>query len=322
MKRTHKVERFDYSKDLTRDDMQFFGIHPKSGRLHIDTKRYKMVLEYDGATEFLPDGLFKNRNTVYFIPQYKSRYDYKYNIFRDMIDNLKKEWQEEYKPLFQFIKTPKNVYEDARLGGIAYALTSDDIEDVNERAFIKSAKRQYQYQHVYKSLYCSFISKITSEVDRIVLNVLIEAGYKEDDYNYGVFLHVSEGIQNDKKGIKIEHLKNYNDFNKLHKINNFIKHNTVRSYEELKRYFPKNVASVENGMSKKPYENGMYACNWIIVDYNYIDELLDNLIYFFEDYCKEFLKEKTDEADWNYDDYFRNAFYTIKDLDQYWGLDF
>lgn len=41
MKRLHKVERFDYSKTESREDMRYFGIHPKSVRVQIDTKRYK-----------------------------------------------------------------------------------------------------------------------------------------------------------------------------------------------------------------------------------------------------------------------------------------
>lgn len=52
MKSIHKVERFDYSKIESRDDMRYFGIHPKSGRIHIDTKRYRKILEEDGITEF------------------------------------------------------------------------------------------------------------------------------------------------------------------------------------------------------------------------------------------------------------------------------
>ena len=59
MKSTHKVERFDYSKIESRDDMRYFGIHPKSGRIHIDTKRYRKILEEDGITEFLPEEIFE-----------------------------------------------------------------------------------------------------------------------------------------------------------------------------------------------------------------------------------------------------------------------
>lgn len=90
MKSTHTVDRFDYSKIESKDDIQYWGIHPKKGRLHIDTKRYKITCEEAGITEYLPDGLFKNRTTPYFIPEHIKRHDYKVNIFKDLINELKK----------------------------------------------------------------------------------------------------------------------------------------------------------------------------------------------------------------------------------------
>lgn len=246
MKKTHKVERFIYSKDLTRDDMQFFGIHPISGRIHIDTKRYKKILEKDGIKEFIPDGLFKNRNTVYFIPNYRSRYDYKFNLFYDMINELKTEWQEEYKPLFKYIKTPGEVYENTRLGEMAYTSCADDLDEIEMDAMFASLKRENKYKHIITSLYCTFISKVSTEIDRIMLNVCIEAGYKSNDFNYSAFVKFSDGIQQDKAGKKLERLNKYNAFNMLHKINNFLKHNTITAYEDLKKWYPRNVRSIEN----------------------------------------------------------------------------
>ena len=81
MKSTHKAQRFDYTKIVTREDYRYFGIHAVSGRLHIDTKRYIKIMTNDQADCFVPNGLKVNRNTVYFIPRFKHRYDYKYNQF-------------------------------------------------------------------------------------------------------------------------------------------------------------------------------------------------------------------------------------------------
>lgn len=320
MKSTHQVERFDYSKILARDDMRYFGIHPKSGRIHIDTKRYKKVLEEDGVDEFLPQGLFVDRNTVYFVPALKKRHDYKFNIFRDLINDLHSEWEEEYKPLFKYIKTPTEVYDNTRLEGIAISSCADDLEDIELDAMLDSIRRTNSYYHVVQSLYCTFISKLSTEIDRIILNVLIELGYKSSDFNYTSFIKFSDGLQKNKQGKKIEQLDKYHAFNLLHKLNNFLKHNTIRSYEELKRRYPNNVASIENHTADVAYENGMYAVDWIIVKDNYIDELFDKLIVFFKDYCREYLHEDVDNADWNYDDYFKNAYKKMKDLNIYWGL--
>ena len=106
----------------------------------------------------------------------------------------------------------------------------------------------------------------------------------------------------------------------LHKINNFLKHNTIEAYNRLKKFYPKNVCSVENGTTKHEYENGMFAGNWIILEENYIDALLDKLVKFFDDYCVHFLKENIDEADWNYADYFYNAIQEMRYPHEYFGL--
>lgn len=66
MKSTHKVERFDYSKYESNPswdsdslkEYEFWGVHPKSGRIHIDTKRYAKVCEMIGIKDFMPEGMF------------------------------------------------------------------------------------------------------------------------------------------------------------------------------------------------------------------------------------------------------------------------
>lgn len=84
MKSTHKVERFDYSKVEAQQDAillyQYWGLHPKSGRIHIDTKRYKRTCEKIGIMDFMPEGMFANRQTPYFVPSKVRRYDYAINV--------------------------------------------------------------------------------------------------------------------------------------------------------------------------------------------------------------------------------------------------
>lgn len=120
--------------------MRYFGIHPKSGRVHIDTKRYKKILDEDGISEYLPDGLFANRNTSYFIPSFKSKYDYKFNMFKDLIDELRQEWFNEYKPLFKYIKSPKDVYEQCRTNALMFTSNVDDLDEIECDAMLASNK--------------------------------------------------------------------------------------------------------------------------------------------------------------------------------------
>ena len=328
MKSSHKVERFDYSKYESNDawgyetlkELEFWGFHKKNGRIHIDTKRYKKACEKVGITEFLPSGLFQERNTVYFIPAKIKRSDYKVNIFRDFLNALKKDWVEEYKPILNKIRTPNEVAEQSRLNSLCMTSDSDDYDEIEIESRMAGFRREKTYFRILQSLYCQFIMKIASEVDRLTLFVMTDCGYKGTDYSFESFCKFTDGLIKNINSKKIKDLSKYNAYNMLHKINNFLKHNSIESYKTLKKLYPNNVASIENGTAKEEYENGMFAGEWIIVKDNYIDELIDKLIKFFEDYCKTYLNEDLDESRWNYDEFFMNAYYKMRNPIEYFGL--
>jgi hypothetical protein len=270
--------------------------------------------------DFVPDGLLNQDTSKIFTPYKESKYDYAVNIFDEMLNAFARDWSLEYKPIFDMIKTPKQVYDDTRLSGLAYTSDPDDLEEIEFGALTSSIRRENKYLHVRQSLYCQFITKLATETDRIMLTVMCKLGYKGNDYDFKSFAEFTDGLAGDRKGIKIKDLKKYNAYNMLHKINNFLKHNTVTAYLDLKKYYPENVASVDNGTAKVKYENGMFAGDWIIVHENYIDELINKLRKFFRDYCEKFVKESSEDAKWNYDEYFINAFNNLKDPFEYYGI--
>lgn len=319
IKSTHKVERFDYSKIESKDDLKYWGIHPKNGRLNIDTKRYKKTSEELGIIEYLPEELFKNRSTPYFIPAYKTRYDYKINIFRDLIAGLKQDWFKEYKVVFKLIKTPAQVHQDVRLEEIGYCSCADDLDEVEETAFFAMIKRSQKYEKIIDSLYHQFLQKVCIEINRYMLIVVTDLGYKSKDFDINSFYKFSDGVLNDKSQPKIETFPKYNAFRMLNMLNNFLKHNSIEAYERLKKSYPNNVKSLKNKTANAEYKNGMYAGNWILIKENYIDEIFDKLLVFFTEYCRKILKENIEESNWNYDDYFRNAAHDLKHPISYFG---
>ena len=240
MKSTHKVERFDYSKYESNPswdsdslkEYEFWGVHPKSGRIHIDTKRYAKACEMIGIKDFMPEGMFANRSTPYFIPAKQHKYDYVINIFNDLLNDFQRDWEMEYKPIFKMIKTPKEVYENTRLSEIAYTSNVDDLEEIEFNSMMSSIKREKKYVHVIQSLYCQFINKLAIETDRIMLIAMCKLGYKGNDFRLDSFLKFSDGLARDKKGKKIENLDEYDSYNLLNKINNFLKHNSISSYRK------------------------------------------------------------------------------------------
>lgn len=326
MKSTHKTQRFDYTKieqkDNPREYWEYYGFHSKHGRIHVDTKRFKKIMNQDGTTEFLYDGMFINRTTTYLIPAKIHRYDYKVNIMRDLLSSLQNDWNEEYKPLLSKIVSPNDVYESSRLNSIAMTSCADDLDDIEIESRMAAFRREKQYRIILQSLYCQFISKICTEIDRFTLIFIKELGYSQKNFDMRKFRAFTDELKGQKKANLINNLKGYNDYNLLHKINNFLKHNTIDAYNRLKKEYPRNVCSVEDKTANKPYENGMFSGDWIIVKDDYIDNLFKKLKEFFEDYCNKFLNENLEESKWNYDDYFKNVYNKVKDLKAYFGLYF
>ena len=198
--------------------------------------------------------------------------------------------------------------------------SSEDIDLVEENALFASLRRESKYNNIIQSLYCSFISKLSTEIDRYTFIVMCQLGYKGRDYDFQSFLKFSDGLQKNGEGIKISDLKKYNAYNLLHKINNFLKHNSVAAYNALKRFYPENVKSISNGTADIEYENGMFAGDWIILKEDYIDGLLKKLVTFFEGYSLNFLLEDPKESQWNYEEYFLNAVHELSNPYQYFGI--
>ncbi len=326
MEKQNNLTQFDYSKYgeeiswgmLSQQDHAFWGLHDIDGKLHIDIERYKYVCKEVGITDFIPSS-WENTQEKVFIPQKQDKYDYTVNVFRNLIGKFTGDWFSEYKPLLNKIRTPEQVRENVRTERLMYTSCSDDFDSIDEDAMFAMVRRIPKYNDIIQSLYCSFIAKFSTEIDRITLIVISELGYKGKDFSVDSFLKFSDGLQKDKSGIKIEKLKKYNAYNLLHKINNFLKHNSIEAYKKLKRFYPDNVRSIEQGTADREYENGMFAGDWIIVKENYIDSLLDELIEFFEDYCVHYLNENIDEARWNYKNYFYDAVRQMSDPMEYIG---
>ena len=321
------MKKFDYSmfeedphwSSEILSDPNYWGIHQIDGKMVVDVPRYKKTFAEIGASEFIPKK-FNEQDIAYFQPLKSNRYDYKINLFRDLIADFRHDWIEEYKPIFKKIRTPYKVYENVRLNGLMTISSSEDIDLVEEDAMLASFRRTPKYQNIVQSLYCSFISKLSTEIDRYTLIVMCELGYKGNDYSFQSFVKFSDGLQKDRNGIKISELRKYNAYNLLHKVNNFLKHNSIESYNSLKHFYPNNVRCIENGTANIKYENGMFAGDWIILKEDYIDDLLNKLVTFFEEYCINYLSEDLEDSNWNYNDYFLNAVHQLSDPCKYFGI--
>lgn len=288
MKKTSKRLIRDYSKYVD-TDLQYYGLLYKNGRARIDVKRMQKMM-------YLPDemltGMNEPRKTVYFIPARIHSHDYMCNIFRSAIDHQKYFWEEEFKRAVEGIKTPHQVGEAARHGyfmdtGI---LEPDECETYGNW---EKLKRISSYGLAIYSLYAQFIHQFAAAIESVTLKVMVLNGYDNETFNRNYF----NGFLKGKADVKIESLENYPIYDRLYLVWNFLKHNSISTYEKLKKKYPEML------VEDSPYSNGEPALNYVIISKDYIQDLLSNLHLFFDEFCLKAFNENPLEASWNSDDH-------------------
>lgn len=321
MKRDRKRIRHDYSLVDAKEQYaqirskEYYGIFIRKGRVHVDTKRFKKALERMGAEEFWRGGMNTNRPTPYLIPKKERIDDYGVNISRSIIAKLKKDWTEEFLPAIKAIKTPATVGEDARMGALAIRSGEDACDEAQMIGMCASIERSPKYYDVVVALYCSYVQRIASECDRAMALMFRKRGNVGDAFTFDELLgHINELAGGDKTK-KLPNVKNYRAFESVRKLDNFLKHHTVKSYQAVKRFCPKYLAKRDD-----IFENGMYAPYWLDFPEGFIEKILDKLDLFFTDFCLMFFDESADDAEWNSDQYFLHVYNEVCDPDVYYGI--
>lgn len=302
-------QHFDYSKTNS-FQKAYYGFHFTHGRLHIDTKRLKKL----GFAEVFPRELFTApRNVHYFVPKYKNKNEYPVNILKSCIKNLKKLRYEEYLFVITKLKTPSEVYENSRIEQLSMTSCSDDYDEIEISARLDGFLREKKYYEVIKSISLQFLQRIFIEYFRSLLLVIKERGHEnKNDFSYkDLIIYVSQKIRHPKKVNPLFTLENYKYLEALNKIDNFLKHNTILSYlqladnpnekdPEIKEFLSTFVyTKEEKGIS---YENGMYSGDWLKLKEKFIEDILDKLELFSEEFCVLLYHENLDEAKWNSDE--------------------
>lgn len=293
MKKLSKTIRKDYTKlENEYDNRGHYGLFIKAGRVKLDTKRYKKFFQ-------LPDNKIEHRKSVYYTPNKIHRHDYLSNIFSDKLLELKKLWLNEFSKAIDIIKTPKQVEDDVRTSNLMDGVL--DYDEAGMTGLFASIKRQKQYRFVIKSIYAQFFQQMMAEIDALSLRVMVSQGYKNDTFSKLLFDTFIQGKQKGKNKIDFLHYDNYDIYNKAYLVWNFLKHNSQRSYDELKRKYPEMIYDPNNS-----YQNGDLALTVLKIDENFIINCLDNMHNFFDEVCIRGFGENPDDAEWDYDDYFIN----------------
>lgn len=310
MKKNSKVIRKNY--DAMGDELDcykeksYYGVFKDKNRIKIDTKRFQKFFEYSTKEcDF-------SRNTVYFKPYKIHRVDYCMSYFIDAIKESKSTWQEQKKIFKDFInkfvqeqssKEAPNYDTDFQCG----ILEPDELEMSNRMAAIKhQAKIEYEINskayELENILYSQTINMIASHLEHAMIVTMCKKGFNgERAGRRDIFAFMDGRIKDSENKIKaLPHFKNYDMF---YSIWNFIKHNSISTYDKVKKNWPELLVKDKNGKFYK-FPNDWLAIEHLDINEKFFDDLFEPLLEFYFEFCELCYQEPKYYAKWNYDDFF------------------
>lgn len=290
MKKESKSIKRSYSVPRNADINcpEYYGIVFKNGHVKVDTKRFKKFFK-------LPSDKVEIRNTVYYEPTKVHKLDYICNFFRMRSEFLLSQYYKEFKPAIETIKTPKQVEDSVRIDLLNYGET---YEEAQTKAIMSGIKRIRPYQYAIKSLYAQFYHQAMAEIDAQTCRVLISYGFREDDFSkksFDVFIQSKQGTN----AIPFKKYKYFSIYDRAYSVWNFLKHNSNKAYDILCKYYPEMIYDPED-----KYRNGDLALSVLKLDERYILSVLKDIHLFFDEVCRLGFNENTEDASWDYEDYF------------------
>ena len=296
-----KLTKVDFEK-FSYYDTRFWGLfYTKTDngiKVKIDPKRLKNTVNCEFSDEQMR--IINARKTHYFYPNKSRYYDYYCNIFAAKIKEIRDYWENHYKQLIIYAKNriekPKELTpaeNELFMQGIAEydeAVMMSNWENMENKC--KYVKKCFE---VVSSLYASFIHQMASQIEAVTVLVLSKQNLITDRFNRNMLY--ASAAENDKNVMKLPSFKYYD---KLYCLWNFIKHNSISTYEKLYSKYPELICEEEE------YKQGLPAFCIIKFTDELIIELLNGCNSFFMEYCELVHKENYDEAQWNYGEYFKN----------------
>lgn len=294
------LTKLDYEKfEFT--DTRYYGLFYSRKedkiKVKLDPKRFCQSLGIKFEDYVI--SVINSRKTHYFYPRKNNYNDYNCNVFETMIQDVESYWETHYKDLILFanekIEKPKPEIpagNDLFMRGIIIDYDEMDMINRMENARNEQLYRQECYK-VVNSLYASFVHQFASQIESVTVYVLNRENAIKDRFDRNMLYSTAVG-----KKTKVEELQSFKYYDKLYCLWNFIKHNSLSTFEKIKNNYPELLyEDIE-------YEQGVPAFSAIKFSENLIFELLDGCSQFFKEYCQLVFDEDYEEAQWNYDEFF------------------
>lgn len=298
---SQKLTKADFEK-FAYHDTRFYGLfYTKTDngiKVKIDLKRLKSIVN-DGLSDEQMK-IINRRRTHYFYPKKSEYYDYCCNVFASRIRDIENYWEEHYKELISYAK--KRIDEPKELMPGDNMLLMQGIAEYDEAVMMsnwENMRNRFEYEkkcyEVVASLYASFIHQMASQIEAVTVLVLSKQNAMDNRFDRNVLYATAVG-----KDKKVDELPSFKYYDKLYCLWNFIKHNSISTYEKLRSAYPELI------YEKAEYKQGFPAFYLINYSDKLVIELLNGCNSFFMEYCELVYKENYDEAQWNYGRYFLN----------------
>ena len=241
-----------------------------------------------------------NRNTTYFHPKKTVYSDYYVNNFITVIKELKNEFNNIYVPIIQKtvddINKKRKEYTPGDIDLYMQGIYEYDEACMSARmaTWRSNAKIDEELYETIVTLLVQFFHNMASRIEAVSVSVYSKINPKMKRWSRDK-LYDNVNL----KGESSRDLPSFKYHDQLYLIWNFIKHNNLDTYENLKRDYPELLVKAE-------YKSGEQAKYYVNINKDLINNLLNGTEKFFKEWCKLNCDEDYHEAEWNFDEYFKD----------------
>ena len=282
------------------DDTRYYGvfIDKKHGRckIKIDVKRYCKKIGLSEAQL----KIVKNRKTHYFMPTKQEFNDYNCNQLVSFVNEIKSEWDKRYaliiEDIIDSVQLKKSIPADNDLF-LCGVLDYDEAAAASAMHNFRIEKQEQRIKtELYMSLHAQFFHQMVSKITAKIYSVLISNGFERKQFNRNDLYDFKGNDPSD-----VQKLRGFDSYEKMYLIWNFIKHNSVKSFEALKSKYSQVFLQTNN---KIVYRAGDLAYQHIAFSKEMVDDILLGVGEFFKNYCQLTFGEDYQRAQWDYEKYF------------------
>ena len=267
-RKSRYCNRMDYEK-YGENDTRYYGLwkHGQGSELvvKLDPKRFQKTTGHILTEQQL--AVINARSSHYFQPRKAQYFSYHCNVFFQAIKEMKEKWEQHFKPLILIaqdnIQKPRELSigdSDLLCCGI---IDPDEAQTwANYTNFRNSAEYNSKRTDIVVSLYAQYLHLFASRIEAVTVQILTKEKAVTDRFDRNSLYGTAVG-----KERAVEDLPSFHHYDKLYCIWNFIKHNSLSTFDKLRERYPEALRSTK-------YHQGDLAIYYLDISDQLVLELM------------------------------------------------